>query len=300
MPHRDIEQDIERLNAVRDAPPTEAGAAIRKALADRVNLVVAKGARLAAELKRTDLIPDLLRAFDHLLENGAERDPQCWGKNAIAKALTDLDHRESAPFLRGIHYVQMEPIWGKLEDMAQNLRGLCVLALVACDDLTRDGILRHLVDAMFDASHTVRVESVRALEQMEGEESALLLRLKARTGDEESAVTGQVFDSLLKVERRRAIPFVAEFLETGSSATRQEAALALGISRLEGTVEILCEALKTAREPELRQAILRGLGSSRQESAIEFLRTLAKTGRPRADAAAAREALELAGASLLP
>ncbi len=294
MPHRDVEGEIERLNGFRDAAPAEAGAAIRKALGDRVNLIVAKAARLAAELKRTDLIPDLLRSFDRLMQNGAERDPQCWGKNAIAKALVDLDHRDSAPFLRGMRHVQMEPIWGKLEEMAQNLRGICVLALAACDDLRREEVFRHLVDSFTDTSHTVRVETVRALEQMEGEESALLLRLKARLGDEESPVIGQVFDSLLNLERRRAVPFVAGFLASGSSETRQEAALALGISRLEGTVEILLEAFNRAREPELRQAILRALGSSRHESAIEFLEKVAH-GRSRSDAAAAKEALELVG-----
>src|ERR1051326_1716583 len=98
---RKIEQEIERLNLLREAQPEVARAALRRALADRVNLMVAKAAKVAAELQFRDLIPDLLRAFDRLLDDAVERDPQCWGKNALAKALTDLDHRESAIFLRG-------------------------------------------------------------------------------------------------------------------------------------------------------------------------------------------------------
>jgi hypothetical protein len=277
MPHRDIQGEIERLGRLRDAAPGEADAALRKALGDRVNLIVAKAAKLIGEMNRRELIPDLLRAFDRLLDKGAERDPQCWGKNAIAKALVDLDHREAAPFLRGMRCVQMEPVWGKLEDMAQSLRGTCVLALAACTDLPREEILRHIVDVMTDDAQTVRIESVRALESMEGDESPLLLRLKARVGDAEAPVVGQVFDSLLKLERKSGVPFVAEFLQNGTPEIAGEAALALGISRLEGTVEILRAAYDVANA-DLRQVVLRALGASRHEDAIAFLKSVARGG----------------------
>src|SRR5690349_2259798 len=104
MAHRNVEAEIDRLSLLRDAGRVEAGAGLRKALTDRVNLVVAKAARLCAELDRRDLVPELLRAFDHLLEDAAARDPQCWGKTAIARALIDLDYRESAVFLRGARH----------------------------------------------------------------------------------------------------------------------------------------------------------------------------------------------------
>ncbi len=293
MARRDVQGEIERLGRLRDAAAEEADGALRKALGDRVNLVVAKAAKLIGEMNRRELIPDLLRALDRLLEKGAERDPQCWGKSAIVKALVDLDHRDSGPFLRGVRSVQMEPVWGKLEDMAQNVRGICVLALAACTDLRREEILRHIVDVMTDPAQTVRTEAVRALESMEGDESALLLRLKARTGDREPPVMGQVFDSLLKLEREQGVAFVAPFLEGEAPEIGGEAALALGISRLPGTVEILRAAYDPAR-PELRQVILRALGASRSDAAIEFLRTVARDGAP-LDMAAAREALALLG-----
>ena len=89
MAHRDIEAEIERLNLLRNAAHAEAAAGLRKALGDRANLVIAKAARLAAELGCRDLVPDLLRAFDRLMENGATRDPQCWGKNALASVRGD-------------------------------------------------------------------------------------------------------------------------------------------------------------------------------------------------------------------
>jgi len=287
---RKIDQEIERLSLLREAPRNEAAAALRKALGDRINLVAAKAARMAAELNLRELAPDLLRAFDRLFENATEKDPQCWGKNAIAKALVDLDHRESAPFVRGMRHVQMESSYGGAVDTATTLRGVCLLALAPCPDLTRQEVMRYLVDGLTDEAHTVRVEAVRGLEQMEGE-SALLLRLKARLGDKEVEVMGQVFDSLLKLERERAIPLVAEFLKAEPD-TRAEAALALGSSRLPGAVDILREAWDRARGPEFREAILRALSISRQETAMEFLLEMVKGGRA-ADARQALEALEL-------
>jgi hypothetical protein len=292
MPARRVEDEIERLGRLRDAPAHEAETALRKALGARVNLVAAKAARVIAELGLRDLTPDLARAFDRLLEKGAERDPQCWAKNAIAKALIDLDCRDAAPFLRGIRHIQMEPVWGRLEDMAANLRGICLLALPGCDGLRREEILRRLVDALADKAYTVRVEAARGLQHLEGEESALLLRLKAHTGDEEAAVTGQVFDSLLVLERERAVGFVAGFLASASAETRGEAALALGNSRFPAAVAILREALESAREPEFRSVLFRGLCLSRQEDAIGFVRQVAAEGPPR-DRAAAAEALSL-------
>ena len=66
-----------------------------------------------------------------------KRDPQCWGKNAVAKALKELEHREAAPYLRGTAHIQMEPVWGGQQDTAGPLRGICLLALPACPDIDR-------------------------------------------------------------------------------------------------------------------------------------------------------------------
>src|SRR5262249_32966336 len=159
---------------------------------------VAKAAKLTLELEIHDLTPDLAGAFDRLFEKPVETDPQCWGKNAIAIALRDLGYQSSEPFLRGLRHVQMEPVWGGREDTAQALRAACCAALPQCGDLTRDDVLRHLVDAFTDASDKVRVDAARSLEHMGGADAALLLRLKARIGDKETHVIGQVFESLLR------------------------------------------------------------------------------------------------------
>ena len=291
MANRRIEQQLEKLSALRSAPRAEAAAAIRQSLADRVNLVVAKAAALAAELNLTEAVPDLRSAFDRLFEDAVKRDPQCWGKNAVAKALKELEHRESAPYLRGAVHIQMEPVWGGQEDTAGPLRGICLLALPACPDIERTQVLRHLVNALTEPAPPVRADAARAIAELQGDDCALLLRLKARAGDAEPAVTGQVLESLLAIERREGIPFVRGFLEAGD-AVAEEAALALGGSRLAPAVELLLETWTTARGAEFREAILRALSISRQDDAVAFLESLAAEGRPQ-DAAAARAALNL-------
>jgi len=293
LAHRKIEDEIESLAQLCRAGLSPAVvAALRKALADKVNLVVAKAAKLTGELHVDELLPDLLAAFDRLMEKPVERDRQCWGKNAIATALVTLDYRESAPFLRGARHVQMEPGYLGETDAAITLRGICLLALPSCSDLRREEVLRCLVDAATEREHTVRLEAVRAIAQMEGPEAPLLLRFKARVGDEESAVTGQVFDSLLHLEGAEALPFLAGFLPSRKEEVREEAALALGASRLPAAVDLLREALAAARDPHFRGVLMRALSASRQPAAIEFLLDLYRNGRP-ADSAAALAALEL-------
>jgi HEAT repeat protein len=292
MATRKVEDEIERLIGLRDGSPENALAPLRKALGDRVNLVAAKAAKLAGEMHLADLVPDLLRAFDRLMEKAAERDPQCWGKNAIATALKDLDHRESAVFLRGMRHVQMEAVWGGQEDTAPTLRGICLLALPSCTDVTRAEVLRALVDAVAEKEHVVRAEAVRALAQMEGEESMLLLRLKARTGDAEPSVIGQVFDSILRLEREGGLRFVADFLQATEEDVRQEAAMALGASRLPEATGLLRDAWTQTRDSRFRESLLRALSASRRPDAIEFLLSMVKDRREH-EAAAALEALAI-------
>ncbi len=291
MANRRIEEQLEALSGLRGSSAAAAAPALRKALADRVNLVAAKAAKIATELPAPEVVPELLRAFDRLFEDPVKRDPQCWGKNAIARALKDLGHRESGAFLRGAAHVQMEPVWGGQEDTAGPLRGICLLALPACPDMAREQVLRHMINALTEPSPTVRADAARALAEMQGDDCALLLRLKARAGDVEAAVTGQVLEALLGLERRAALPFVRQFLAAGDQVA-EEAALALGGSRQSDAVDVLLESWPDARGAEYRQALLRALSISRHDRAVEFLKGLVADGRPQ-DAADARAALEL-------
>ena len=292
MANRRIEEQLEALSQLRGSSAAAAAPALRKALADRVNLVAAKAANIAAELPAPEVLPDLLRAFDRLFEDPVKRDPQCWGKNAVARALKDLGHRESAAFLRGAVHVQMEPVWGGQEDTAGPLRGICLLALPACPDLAREQVLRHMVNALTEASPTVRADAARALAEMQGDDCALLLRLKARAGDVEAAVTGQVLEALLALERRAALPFVAAIPGWPAMRWPRRPPSRLG-APASPTPSTFCWRPGRLRAAlEYRQALLRALSISRHDRAIEFLKGLAAEGRPQ-DAADARAALEL-------
>ncbi|HET9220207.1 MAG TPA: HEAT repeat domain-containing protein, partial [Terriglobia bacterium] len=282
---RKTEERIVELKRLRVGAPEAAEPLLKKALLDKSNLVVAEAAKIAGDLQRSGLIPDLLAAFTRLFDDPVKNDPKCWGKTAIIKTLTGLDFGESAPFLRAAAHIQMEPVYGGQEDSAVHLRANAVLALVQCTDLTRPEILRCLVDALADASDTVRIEAIRALEQMNGDEAGVLLRLKAHAGDKRSAVIGQVFDSLLALERERAVAFVGRFMKSPDPETRDEAALALGASRLTSAVERLIEAWKESRGRELGSVLLRALSSSRDETALEFLLGLVREGLSRDSAA---------------
>ncbi|HEX3879557.1 MAG TPA: hypothetical protein VHW24_21390, partial [Bryobacteraceae bacterium] len=172
MAKRNVEAAIEAVSALGDVSPDRAEAALRAALKDRVNLVAAKAAQVAAELQMRELIPDLLATYDRMFVNPTERDVQCGAKNAIAQTLADLDVRDHAPYLMGARHQQWEATWNGRVDTAQKLRGICLLALVTCNDLPRSEIFRILIDALIDHAHSVRVEAIRAIAEMEGEEAA--------------------------------------------------------------------------------------------------------------------------------
>src|SRR5882757_4341946 len=148
MPRDRVERQLESLKTLKAAGPDKAALdSLRKALADRVNVVVAKAANIVGAWQVQTLIPELRTAFDRLIENPAQTDPQCWGKTAIAKTLKDLGLAESEIFLCGLRHVQWEGTWGGQADTAATLRGTCALALVQCSDIPRDQILRHLLEA---------------------------------------------------------------------------------------------------------------------------------------------------------
>jgi HEAT repeat protein len=288
-----LEDRLEQLRQLRSGSPNDQViSTLTSALKDRSNLIVAEAAKVIAELHLSQLTPDLLATFDRLFEDPAKKDPKCWGKTATAKALTELDYSEAAPFIRGFRHIQMEPVWGGQEDAAPKLRATCVLALVQCDDLRRPDIFRHLVDALADPADPVRLEAVRAIAQMNGDEASILLRLKARLGDRRPAVTGQVFDAMLALEGEKAINFLAEHLESTNIDARDEAALSLGGSRLPKSVEVLISAWTKTTDQEFRNVLLRALSSSRQQAAIDFLLEIVRNGVTR-DAASAADALQL-------
>jgi hypothetical protein len=152
-------------------------------IGDRGKHLVAKAAELAGDCGDVELIPDLLEIYDGLFgEEAAARDPLVRAKDAIARALRTLGYTDPAPFVRGLHHVQLEPVWGRLEDAASRLRCACAHSLVDTN-LSAPAALRELIPHLVDQLAPVRVDTVRAIAQIGGDEAALLLRLKAYAGD---------------------------------------------------------------------------------------------------------------------
>jgi hypothetical protein len=285
-----VEQQLEHLRGLRLLGPSEPViAALRKALHDRVNVIVAKAAAISAELQLQALLPDLLQAFERLFDKPVDSDPQCWGKNALAKALKDLGHAESAPFLRGLRYIQMEPAWERPVDTANVLRGTCALALVQSTDITRQETILHLIDALTEREPTVRRDATLAIEQIGGHEPLSLLRMKARVGDAESEVTGQVFESLLRLDPGSSTPFVGGLSrKQGRPGSRGSGARVRSASAF----ELLKEAWKKSKDRALGPVLLGALSASRLDDALEFLFAVVRDGR-QAEREDALRALEI-------
>jgi len=258
-----VEEKVAAIEALR-LDRKKALEPLRKALEDRNNFVCSKAAAVAGDLLLRDLIPELLAAFDRFLKDPAKTDPQCWGKIGIIKALKDLGHDDPAVYLSGIAHKQT------FIDAESTLRGTCALALVACS-LPRDAMLIHLADALADSEMRVRIDAARAIAQLPGQDSLLMLRVKAQAGDKEPAVIGQCLLSLLGIDARASIPFVARFLMAKNEDLRFEAAAALGECPDLLAVETLIARWRMERDGEMKRAIVLSLGVSRVPEAKEFL-----------------------------
>jgi HEAT repeat protein len=285
MPKKQFEEQLEVLDRLREAGATpETTEALRKALRHRSNYYVAKAARVAAEINLSALAPDLLVSLERFFVDPVKSDPQCWAKNAIVQALSDLGHAESATYLRGLHHVQMEPVWGGQADSAAPLRARCALALVQCRDLNDTQVLSHLIEILVDADKTVRVEAARAIGRIDRPESALLLRLRALTGDPEPEVLGACFSALLQIGEAQGIPFVTRFLDREEEVAG-EAALALGLTHDAAALKILKDQWERKHDP----VVLTAIALTNLAEALDFL-----IDQVAADSLAALEALSSA------
>lgn len=271
-----FEQQIAALEALRQSNEPTRVEGLQKALGHRNNFIVGKAADMARELKLTQLTEALTTALDRFFENPEKTDPQCWAKNAIARALAAFEYQEPAVFLRGMHHIQMEPVWGGQSDTAGTLRATCALALVQCRSLGETELLAHLLELTADKDKSVRLEGARAIEQVGSPAASLLLRLRAVLGSDEPEVLGACYGGILRLEGLLALPWVAGFL-VSADETAGEAALAIAATHsLEG-FEALRQAFAQARDPWWRSVLLSAIALTRQSVAVEFLLDLVRT-----------------------
>lgn len=279
-----FEAQIAALDSLRQEPDGARKDPLRKALGHRNNFIVGKAADLAREFQFTDLTDDLRKAFDRFFEKPEKTDPQCWAKNAIARALAAFEVQDADVFLRGMRHIQMEPVWGGRSDTAGTLRSTCAFALVQCRSLTEADLLGRLLDLLADSDKTVRAEATRAIEQVGSPSASLLLRLRAVLGKDEPEVLGACYNGVLRIEGPRAIAWVAHFLEAGDDSSG-EAALAIAATRsLEG-FEALRARLNDASDPWFRSVLLSAIALTRQDTANEFLLEVVRSESPDAERA---------------
>jgi HEAT repeat protein len=283
-----IQDRLEALRALRADPgTTEARAALRKALRSRTGLVAAAAVDVVADCGIEPLIAELPAAFVRFLEDPVKRDPQCRAKIAIARALIELGRWEDDVFARGLAHVQREPVWGGSQDTAAPLRGLCALAYA---QLGHTDAPVAIADVLADPERAARLAAAQALGDSGRLEAIALCRFKILIGDEEPDVLGAALASLLSLDSRGSISFVAARLADRDDAVADAAALALGESRLAGALPHLLAWCQEAVTASRRQVAHLALALMRHPDAE---RTLLETiqGESAADAASAIKAL---------
>jgi HEAT repeat protein len=293
---RGFDAELAALEALKNATIDAAAIEhLRKALSHRNNFVVSKAARLVEENEATALLPDVLAAYGRFFENAEKTDPQCWAKNALAKALVKLEHRGKDEYLRGLRHHQMEGTWGGTTDTAGTLRGACAHALVNCPGISDQELLATLLELFIDKDKSVRVEAARAIGNVGGPSAVLLLRLRVLLGNEpEPEVMGACFSALLDLESKRAIQFVAQYLEEGDDLSA-EAAFALSEMRSPEALGELTARRGSFADDWFDGVLLSAIALSRLGEAMDYLTSMIERDQRRA--AAAIEAVGRAGPS---
>ncbi len=189
-------------------------------------------------------------------------------------------------FVKGIHHVQMEPIWGGSVDTAAELRASCAFGLVRMG--YRD-VLSELAVLLADPEKVARTAAVQALGHCGSDAALPLLKFKALIGDKDAEVVGECFTAMLKLAPQRSVDFVAGFLESIDSDVRGAAALALGASRLHSAFERLRDQWQRSVHPDFRRVLCLAIASARFDAAVEFLLSMIVEQPPQtaADAIAA-------------
>jgi HEAT repeat protein len=269
---RKLEDVFAALAEVRKDPGSAASLAeLRQALEGKSPHGAARAAKIAGECEVAAVVPEMLEAFERFF---GEPDPGCSAKAALAEALYRMGHEDAAPFLRGIHHVQMEPVFGGRVDTAVDLRGVSALGLAR---MGYGEALLEFAELLADPVPAVRISAARAIAYRGGEDGSPLLRLKALVGDEEPAVVSESLSALLRISPS-SVGFVAGFLRTRGPDAAESAALALGESRLPAAFEPLRDWARDLAGTGLERVACIALATLRREEALDHLLGIVRAG----------------------
>lgn len=274
-----VEKALNALGELRHAhSPETVTKELQAFLTNKSNLVMAKAAKIAGELHATELIPELVAAFERFMKDPQKLDKRCAAVTEIVGALYEMDYSEPEVYLRGLHHVQMEASFGPPVDAAASLRGMCAQGLLRT---RHHDALTEVLQLLVDREPPARLGAARALALNGGEAGVLLLRLKVLTGDAEPEVLGQCFSGLLAAAPEQSLAFVAKYADDEDVTTAEAAIWALGESRLPRAVEILKEKWERTMDRDVRKVLLAALAASRLQEGQDFLCSLLRTASSR-------------------
>lgn len=270
MPKRlSTEEALAAVHAIRQAPDKfDLARDLAPFLGHKSNHVVAAAAETAERMEAGALAPNLVEAFERLMRDPSKLDPGCKATIAIAQALIQLEDAAAKVYFAGIRHVQMEGSFGRMVDAAAPLRGLCARGLAR---MGHPDALLECVTLLADSEIPARTGAIRAIADSGRPDGVLLLRLKTLLGDPEIEVTGECFGALLSVDPAGSVEFVAKFLNSDVEGMGEQAALALGESRLAPAFAVLREAWERGGASEQRRTLLTAIAMLRIDEALEFL-----------------------------
>lgn len=300
-----ISAGLKRLDAIQDNPASPEGEkALLTALAKGQGLVVEKAARLIAQVAcgpeigdgggefiREEILdetwvnaftPELVQAFERLRANPG-KDIGAVGKLAVLRALNRMGYHEPEPFASGAVCQQFEPQMGGLVDRAAPVRAEGIMGMVR---LRHPDRFRIMTDLLWDDCQDARLGAVRAASYENSEIAEMILRCKAHGGDKGddfpapppdhdggAAVLGEIFSVLLAMRGDDNVPFVVRFFhdESHTPYVREQAAMALGESRLSSALGALKEAWESVVTADEKEQILFAVALNGTDSAMGVL-----------------------------
>lgn len=268
-----IELELQRISAARrSGMSAETAKVLAQGLASPHPIIVQSAAAATLMLDARELTPLLAPAFDRFMGNNAGRDLGCQAKYACLKALNAFEKAEEGLLLTGTHHVQMEPVYGGPVDVAGPLRGESLIGLVNIDsDHSAPEAARLLADPLWE----VRANAARALGGLGVHGSALLLRYKIFSGDEEPEVIAEAYGALMRADPKGSRVFVEQRLMELEDDEAIGAALALATVPSPRTLDLLVRKRNASRALSLRRGLLTPIAILRSDEAFaELLRII--------------------------
>jgi hypothetical protein len=173
-------------------------------------------------------------------------------------------------FLVGIRHVQLEPGWGGSTDTAGTLRSTSALALVQCREVNSHRLLIHLIPLLADKELPVRINVVRAIEQVGNDSAALLLRMLAEFPSKDPELLGACFSGVLALEGPSAIDWAGQFLSREDDSAA-EAVMAIAQTHTLEAFQLLRSTFAAARDSWFRSTVLSAIALTRRQEAIDWL-----------------------------